>query len=88
MADDVTLQSKFLIRRDTEANWQSANPVLEEGELGVATDTFVVKVGNGISTWNQLVPINKTEFTKVHVADKQPTNLKNGELWIEIQNKE
>lgn len=41
-------------RRDYSSNWTLANPVLAEGELGVEFDNYNVKIGNGISSWNQL----------------------------------
>lgn len=42
------------IRRDTAANWTSANPVLAQGELGAETDTLKIKMGNGSTAWNSL----------------------------------
>lgn len=42
------------IRRDTAANWSSANPVLGQGELGLETDTNKLKIGNGSATWASL----------------------------------
>ena len=42
------------IRRDTAANWTSANPTLAQGELGVETDTDKIKVGDGSTTWSSL----------------------------------
>ena len=39
------------IRRDTAANWTSANPTLAQGELGVETDTLKIKIGDGSTTW-------------------------------------
>lgn len=44
-------------RRGTSSQWTAANPVLGDGEIGIEKDTGVVKVGNGVSTWNQLSPI-------------------------------
>lgn len=44
-------------RRDTAANWTSANPTLAAGELGVETDTLRFKVGNGSSNWAALAYI-------------------------------
>ena len=35
------------MRRDTNANWTAANPVLAEGELGFETDTKRFKLGDG-----------------------------------------
>lgn len=41
-------------RRDTGANWAAANPVLTAGEIGVDTDTGVLKVGDGVTAWSSL----------------------------------
>lgn len=41
-------------RRDTAANWTSANPVLQLGEVGWERDTRKAKLGDGITTWNSL----------------------------------
>lgn len=42
------------IRRDTAANWTSANPVLAQGELGAETDTSKIKIGDGSTAWSSL----------------------------------
>ena len=42
------------IRRDTAANWTSANPTLAQGELGIETDTSKVKVGDASTAWASL----------------------------------
>ena len=42
------------IRRDTAANWTSANPTLAQGELGLETDTSKIKAGNGSTAWTSL----------------------------------
>jgi len=42
------------LRRGTAAEWTSANPTLDEGEVGVETDTSKLKVGDGITVWNSL----------------------------------
>lgn len=42
------------IRRDTAANWTSANPTLAQGELGIETDTLKVKAGTGSTAWTSL----------------------------------
>jgi hypothetical protein len=41
-------------RKDTAANWTSANPILLSGEIGYETDTKKFKIGNGSSNWNSL----------------------------------
>ncbi|NDB61404.1 hypothetical protein EB001_23640, partial [bacterium] len=41
---------RIQLRRDTAANWVSANPVLRAGEIGIETDTLKFKIGTG-ATW-------------------------------------
>jgi len=48
MADIIQL------RRDTAANWASANPVLAQGEPGLDLDTNNLKWGDGSTAWNSL----------------------------------
>jgi hypothetical protein len=42
------------LRRDTAANWTSANPVLGAGQPGIETDTQLWKVGDGVTAWASL----------------------------------
>ena len=46
------MASIIQIRRDTAANWTSANPTLAQGELGLETDTLKIKAGDGSTAWN------------------------------------
>lgn len=52
------MSSLIQFRRDTSANWTTANPILAEGELGLETDTNAYKIGNGTDTWAAL-PYNQ-----------------------------
>lgn len=47
---------KMQFRRDTEANWAAANPVLLEGEIGLVTDVTspYFKLGDGLTAWSGL----------------------------------
>jgi hypothetical protein len=45
---------RIQLRRDTAANWATANPVLLQGEVGLETDTDKFKIGDGTSAWNVL----------------------------------
>ena len=45
---------KLQFRRDTAANWESNNPVLSEGELGLDLTNERFKIGNGTDTWNAI----------------------------------
>lgn len=55
----VTLQ----IRHDEAADWTTRNPVLAQGEYGLETDTFLIKVGDGVTAWRNLRYLNKLDPT-------------------------
>lgn len=42
------------VRRDTAANWTSANPTLAAGQPGYETDTGKLKFGDGATAWTSL----------------------------------
>ena len=42
------------LRNDIAANWTSTNPVLAVGEIGVETDTKLLKLGDGVTAWTAL----------------------------------
>jgi hypothetical protein len=56
------------LRNDSAANWASANPTLAAGEVGVETDTFLIKVGDGSTAWNSLayVSVDKSQVSYTH----------------------
>lgn len=45
---------RIQIRRDTASRWAASNPVLLQGEQGYETDTFKMKIGNGVDPYNDL----------------------------------
>ena len=49
-----TTIAQIQIRAGTSAAWASANPVLLSGEPGLATDTGVLKFGDGATQWASL----------------------------------
>ena len=55
----VTLQ----IRHDEAADWTTRNPILAQGEYGLETDTFLIKVGDGVTAWRNLRYLNKLDPT-------------------------
>ena len=46
--------SQIQVRRDSTANWTSANPVLAVGEFGLDNFTKELKVGTNYTAWNSL----------------------------------
>lgn len=45
---------KIKVRRDTTANWNAANPVLELGEIGADMTQHRLKVGDSTTPWKNL----------------------------------
>jgi len=50
----TTINAKILLRRDTASSWSIINPVLAQGEPGFETDTEKLKIGDGVTPWNDL----------------------------------
>lgn len=67
----VTLQ----IRHDEAADWITRNPVLAAGEYGLESDTFLIKVGDGVRDWTHLPYLNKldTSYFKFDATNNQYT---------------
>jgi len=50
----MPVQTIIKHRRSTAATWVSANPTLAAGEIGLETDTGLVKYGDGSTAWTSL----------------------------------
>jgi len=51
-------QSLIQLRRGTTAQWSSANPVLDSGEMGYDLDLNELKVGDGSTAWSSLTALS------------------------------
>jgi Major tropism determinant N-terminal domain len=58
------MATKIQLRRDYAANWQATNPTLSLGEPGVELDTHAMKVGDGITAWNDLAYVQTSGDTE------------------------
>lgn len=56
-----TVPVTFQIRHSTATNWTTRNPILAQGEFGLETDTFLIKVGDGVRNWINLPYLNKLD---------------------------
>tara|TARA_R100001463_G_scaffold366_2_gene1606 strand:- start:3500 stop:5737 length:2238 start_codon:yes stop_codon:yes gene_type:complete len=65
------MATKIQLRRDTAADWTSANPTLAAGVFGYESDTTKFKIGDGSTAWNSLA-YKTGEGIKV-VADDSAT---------------
>lgn len=48
------------IRRDTQANWTTNDPILASGEIAFSTDQYKIKIGDGTSNWSSLAYMTAT----------------------------
>jgi hypothetical protein len=55
----MAVVTQIQIRRGTASQWTSTNPTLAAGELGLETDTLLMKAGNGSTAWTSLAYINQ-----------------------------
>ena len=58
---EKTLLAKIQIRHSIASLWVDRNPTLREGEFGLETDTFLIKIGDGVTDWNHLPYLNKLD---------------------------
>lgn len=70
------------IRRDTAANWSVANPILNDGEIGYEKDTRLLKIGDGVTHWNDLDYIfnNHVEDIVDQAVFENIQNFSNGKI--------
>lgn len=57
--------TRMLQRRATEAEWTTSDYVLATGELGVTTDTGIIKIGNGVTAWSGLDPAFDSHYLPI-----------------------
>lgn len=50
----TVINTTFKLKRGTEARWAEVNPVLALGEPGFVYDTNRLKIGDGVTAWNDL----------------------------------
>ncbi len=48
-----TLKVVQLLNKATEAQWTATNPVLMDGMMCYASDTGVIKIGDGVKKWSE-----------------------------------
>ena len=69
----TVVNTTFKLKRGTAARWAEVNPVLEQGEPGFVYDSNRLKVGDGITPWNDLPYIDgKTEVANFEISSEFP----------------
>lgn len=57
----------FLLRRGTAIDWQTKNPILREGEMGLEVNTGRYKIGDGYNRWVNLPYFTNEAVIKQYV---------------------
>jgi hypothetical protein len=50
----MALQIQIRVRRDTQSEWLLKDPTLAAGEIAFETDTYQIKIGNGLLSYGNL----------------------------------
>lgn len=56
---------RILVRRDTAENWESVNPALRQGEIGMDLTNKRMKVGDGFNNWQDLDYIDEAGLDSI-----------------------
>jgi hypothetical protein len=65
-----TIWTRLVLRHARALEWTSKNPVLLQGEPGYETDTGQVKIGDGVTPWNEMA-----YFLEENVQEVRPEAL-------------
>jgi hypothetical protein len=57
------------LRKGTASQWSSTNPILSAGEIGYDSTNIMIKIGDGISTWNQLSYIKHNTADIINLSE-------------------
>ncbi len=72
--------TQIKIRRDESVRWALVNPILLDGEPGYERDTKRMKIGDGVTAWNQLsysfLPGGQAETTERRYKHEQGAALR------------
>jgi hypothetical protein len=70
------------LRRDTETNWNTNDPILASGEIGIATNFTPAKfkIGNDTSSWTELPYVVENGNSLATLTDVLITNIQVGDL--------
>lgn len=66
MATEV-VRTTFQLKRGLAGAWERANPILAPGEPGWTLDTHVLKIGDGVTPWNDLNSVSGTAIAEADI---------------------
>lgn len=69
----TVVNTTFKLKRGTAARWAEVNPILEQGEPGFVYDQNRLKIGDGVTHWNDLPYIDgKREVSNFETSMEFP----------------
>jgi hypothetical protein len=71
---------RIKIRRDSQVLWELNDPILADGELGFERDTYKLKIGNGVSHWNDLAYFQGFDQLSLNIIEGWPPNVTTTEV--------
>ena len=76
--------TQIKLRRDTAANFTSANPVLGQGEPAYETDTKKLKIGDGTTAYTQLEYFSAGGGGSTNISATLPLKIVDGVISLEV----
>ena len=76
--------TQIKLRRDTSANFTSANPVLGQGEPAYETDTKKLKIGDGTTAYTQLEYFSTGGGGSTNISATLPLKIVDGVISLEV----
>ena len=70
------------VRRGTKAEWESANPQLLEGEIGLETNTYRMKIGRR-DNFGELFFWNDLRYQAPFSGTEKPVYPQDGDFWVD-----
>ena len=61
------------LKRGTAARWAELNLILEAGQPGFVTDENRLKIGDGVTAWNELPYIGESSVVNVKTRNDLPS---------------
>lgn len=90
------INSKIMLRRDSEQNWKKENPKLLFGEIAIvdSIDSTYIKIGNGFSSFIDLPDLFIVSLPKIYpigsvylsVNNTNPQELFGFGKWVKLEN--
>lgn len=80
MANRVSKIARIQLLIDTTANWQAANPILLNGEIGLeikSNNEIAFKAGDGVTAWNLLGYVSFTPSEVEAIRDELQAQIDN-----------